>query len=189
MADDTLKGRRALVIVTNYGAEESELLTPIEYLRGHGADVTVAAKERGPIRTLVFDKDPGKEIEADTTFAEVDPTDFDVVVVPGGTLNADALRLEPEAQRIVKAFSGAGRPIAAICHAPWLLAEAGLTKGASLTSWQSLETDLRNAGADWKDEEVVVDREGGYALITSRSPNDLDAFTAAISEALTAKAA
>jgi protease I len=183
---ETLTGRKALVIATNYGVESSELLVPIEFLRAHGAEVTVAAPEKSDIQTLVMDTKPGKSIPADAVLADVDPANFDVVVVPGGTLNADALRRNADAQHIVQKISGAGKPVAAICHAPWLLVEAGLARGAELTSYSTLQSDLKNAGAAWQDREVVVDHDRGYTLITSRSPADLDAFTQAIEQAVTA---
>lgn len=183
---ETLTGRKALVMATNSGVESSELLVPIEFLRSHGAQVTVAAPERGQISTLVMDAEPGQSITADAVLADVNPDDFDTVVVPGGTLNADGLRRNADAQRIVKAISGSGKPVAAICHAPWLLVESGLAKGAELTSYPSIQSDLKNAGADWHDQEVVIDSGHGYTLITSRSPADLDAFTQAIEQAVTA---
>ena len=173
----------ALVITTNYGVEQDELTVPLQALRDAGIDVTVAAVSNEPIETLVGDKDPGESVTPDTTLSDVDPSAFDLLVVPGGTINADQLRGEADALNIVRAFARDGKTIAAICHAPWLLVEADLTRGKTLTSWSSLATDVRNSGATWVDQELVTDDADGWTLITSRSPEDLDAFTGAITSA------
>ncbi|PYY49257.1 protease [Curtobacterium sp. MCLR17_043] len=178
----TLDGKKVLVITTNYGVEQDEIVVPTEQLRERGASVTVAAKETGTIQTLVGDKDPGQTLEPDTTIAGVDAKDFDALVIPGGTINADTLRQEPRAATLVQAFAEASKPVAAICHGPWTLVEAGVLSGKTVTSFPSLQTDLRNAGAEWVDQEVQVD--GGF--ITSRTPDDLPAFVDAIESALTA---
>ncbi|OIJ68368.1 type 1 glutamine amidotransferase domain-containing protein [Streptomyces mangrovisoli] len=187
MADRPLDGHRVLALVTNYGVEQDELLVPLKRLREAGADVTVAAATSDPVLTLVGDKDSGESVAPDTTFDGVDPGDHQLLLLPGGTLNADQLRLDGKALTLVKAFAESGRPIAAICHGPWALVEADAVRGKTLTSYPSLRTDIRNAGAkSWVDEPVVSDAAGGYTLITSRTPKDLDAFLDAISEALTA---
>jgi len=173
----------ALVITTNYGIEQDELTEPVKALRDAGIQVTIAAVSSDPIVTLVGDKDPGEKITPDTTLADVDPASFDLLVVPGGTINADQLRVESDALNIARAFARDGKTIAAICHAPWLLVEADLTRGKTLTSFQTLATDVRNSGATWVDEELVTDSEDGWTLITSRSPDDLPAFTGAITSA------
>ena len=178
----TLDGKKILVITTNYGVEQDEIVVPTEQLRERGASVTVAAKETGTIQTLVGDKDPGQTLEPDTTLAGVDANDFDALVIPGGTINADTLRQEARAATLVQAFAEASKPVAAICHGPWTLVEAGVLSGKTVTSFPSLQTDLRNAGAEWVDQEVQVD--GGF--ITSRTPDDLPAFVDAIESALTA---
>ncbi|MGN7222210.1 type 1 glutamine amidotransferase domain-containing protein [Curtobacterium flaccumfaciens] len=178
----TLDGKKVLVITTNYGVEQDEIVVPTEQLRERGASVTVAAKETGTIQTLVGDKDPGQTLEPDTTIAGVDAKDFDALVIPGGTINADTLRQESRAATLVQAFVEASKPVAAICHGPWTLVEAGVLSGKTVTSFPSLQTDLRNAGAEWVDQEVQVD--GGF--ITSRTPDDLPAFVDAIESALTA---
>jgi protease I len=183
MAD--FAGRRILAIATNYGVEQDELVVPTTHLRDLGADVTVAAQSAELIRTLVGDREPGRAVRAHTTLAEVDPDEFDLLLVPGGTLNADALRLDRDAVAIAKSFAATGRPIAAICHGPWLLVEADVVSGKTLTSYPSLATDIRNAHAShWVDEPAVLDRANGYALVTSRTPDDLDAFTSAIDAVL-----
>ncbi|MCU0116302.1 type 1 glutamine amidotransferase domain-containing protein [Curtobacterium poinsettiae] len=178
----TLDGKKILVITTNYGVEQDEIVVPTEQLRERGASVTVAAKETGTIQTLVGDKDPGQTLEPDTTLAGVDANDFDALVIPGGTINADTLRQESRAATLVQAFAETSKPVAAICHGPWTLVEAGVLSGKTVTSFPSLQTDLRNAGAEWVDQEVQVD--GGF--ITSRTPDDLPAFVDAIESALTA---
>ncbi|KHL17780.1 protease I [Mumia flava] len=184
MAD--LSGRNVLAIVTNYGVEQDELVVPVERLRGSRAAVTVAAQSEGEIQTLVGDKDPGKTVRADTTYGAVDADAYDLLVIPGGTLNADSLRLDADAMGLVTAFAAASKPVAAICHGPWALVETGLVRGKRLTSYASLATDIRNAGAqEWTDEEVVVDAANGFRLITSRTPKDLDAFLGAVEDALT----
>ncbi|MFF6992619.1 DJ-1/PfpI/YhbO family deglycase/protease [Streptomyces sp. NPDC010273] len=185
MADKPLNGHRVLALVTNYGVEQDELLVPLKRLREDGADVTVAAATADPIQTLVGDKDPGETVRPDATFEVVDPGDHQLLLLPGGTLNADQLRLDDKALAIVKAFVSSGRPVAAICHGPWALVEADAVKGKTLTSYASLRTDIRNAGAaSWVDKPVVSDTEGGYTLVTSRTPKDLDAFVDAINKAL-----
>ncbi|PFG41577.1 protease I [Isoptericola jiangsuensis] len=185
MPTTDLTGRTVLAIVTDYGVEQDELVVPLEHLRERGAVVTVASTSTDPVQTLVGDKDPGRTVPVDVVLDDVDPAGFDLLLVPGGTLNADSLRLEQAASRIVRAFTGSGRPVAAICHGPWALVEAGVVAGKSLTSYASLQTDVRNAGAAaWRDEEVVVDDAEGWRLITSRDPGDLDAFLGAVDEAL-----
>ena len=147
MSETTLSGYRVLAIVTNYGVEQDELVVPVEHLRERGATVVVAAASRDVIQTLVGDKDPGRTVQPDATFGDAG-SDFDLLLIPGGTLNADALRLESGAVDTVRSFASSGRPVAAICHGPWALAEAGVVEGRTVTSYPSLRTDLRNAGAD-----------------------------------------
>ena len=179
-----LEGRSILVLSSNFGTETSEIRTPLSALREAGATVTVAATEPGVVTTLELDREPGPEVPVDTTYAQVRAIDHDALVIPGGTLNADQLRADETAQQLVRAVASAGRPVAAICHAPWLLVDSGLADGRELTSVRTIRADLANAGAHWRDEEVVVDDAGGYRLITSRTPEDLDAFVAAIIDAL-----
>lgn len=132
----TLDGKKVLVITTNYGVEQDEIVVPTEQLRERGASVTVAAKETGTIQTLVGDKDPGQTLEPDTTIAGVDAKDFDALVIPGGTINADTLRQESRAATLVQAFAEASKPVAAICHGPWTLVEAGVLSGKTVTSFR-----------------------------------------------------
>ncbi|MEU3747817.1 MULTISPECIES: type 1 glutamine amidotransferase domain-containing protein [Streptomyces] len=180
----SLDGRNVLVLTTNYGTEQDELTRPMATLREAGAHVTVAAQKEGGIRTLVADRDPGDRVRPDTTLARATADGFDAVVVPGGTVNADRLRTDDEARRLLRAFAGAGKIVAAICHGPWILVDSGLAEGRELTSYPSIRPDLENAGATWLDEEVVVDTAGGHPLITSRRPKDIDAFARAIVDAL-----
>ncbi|MFJ7988636.1 type 1 glutamine amidotransferase domain-containing protein [Streptomyces sp. NPDC096351] len=182
----SLAGKNVLILTTNFGTEQDELVRPAADLRKAGAAVTVAAQKDEAVRTVVSDRDPGAVVPPDTTLAKASEEDYAAVVVPGGTVNADQLRTDADARRLLAAFAEAGKPVAAICHGPWLLVDSGLARGRDLTSYPSLRPDLENAGATWTDREVVVDTSGGHTLITSRNPGDLDAFTTAIADALRA---
>ncbi|MDP5309777.1 type 1 glutamine amidotransferase domain-containing protein [Streptomyces poriferorum] len=184
MTEHDVSRRKVLAIVTNYGVEQDELVVPVDHLRGWGAQVDVAAMTKGPVETLVGDREPGRTLDPDLTLDDVDPATYDLLLVPGGTLNADTLRTQSSADRIVRAFTGSGRPVAAICHGPWVLVEAGAVAGKRLTSYASLQTDIRNAGGDWADLPVVTDDSGGWTLITSRNPGDLEPFIREIDTAL-----
>jgi protease I len=170
MADQTLQGRKIAVLATN-GFEQSELEKPVEALKAAGAEVEVISLKAGQIQGVEHD-DKGRMVDVDRVLADVDADAYDGLVLPGGVGNPDKLRVQPSAVDFVRSFSQAGKPIAAICHGPWTLINAGAIDGRRMTSWPSLEADLRNAGADWVDEEVVVDR----GLVTSRKPDDLPAF-------------
>lgn len=185
MAHVDLTGKRVLAIATNYGVEQDEIVVPVEHLRGDGATVDVATADEGDIETLVNDKDPGKRVPSTTTLDAVDGIgEYDLLLIPGGAVNADKLRLDEKAVAIAQDFIAAGKPVAAICHAPWTLIETGRVRGKRLTSFWSLQTDVRNAGGDWQDASVVVDDSDGWTLITSRNPKDLDDFVGAIDELL-----
>ncbi|GIG67485.1 type 1 glutamine amidotransferase domain-containing protein [Phytomonospora endophytica] len=184
MESTSLRGRRVLAIVTNYGVEQDELLVPVARLREGGAQVDVAAAENEPIRTLVGDKDPGETVDPSLTISAADASAYDLLLIPGGTLNADKLRQDGAAVGLVGAFRTGGRAVAAICHGPWVLVEADAARGKTLTSYASLRTDIRNAGGEWVDRSVVSDDTGGWTLITSRDPGDLDDFVGAIAKAL-----
>ncbi|HEY3482932.1 MAG TPA: DJ-1/PfpI family protein, partial [Streptomyces sp.] len=138
MASNDLKGRTVLVIVTNYGVEQDELLVPVARLRDGGASVDVAAATDEPVQTLVGDKDPGKTVEPTTTLGDADPSAYDLLLLPGGTLNADQLRQNTDAVSAVRSFASTGRPVAAICHGPWTLIDADAVRGKRLTSYPSL---------------------------------------------------
>ncbi|CAM5313150.1 type 1 glutamine amidotransferase domain-containing protein [Streptomyces atroolivaceus] len=186
MTDNSVNQRKVLAVVTNYGVEQDELLVPVDRLRGAGAQVDVAAVSMDDIVTLVGDKDPGKTVRPDLTLADADPAAYDLLLIPGGTLNADTLRLQSAATGIVRSFTDSGRPVAAICHGPWALVEAGVVADKRMTSYASLRTDIRNAGGEWTDEPVVTDGSGGWTLITSRNPGDLEPFVREIDTVLAA---
>lgn len=174
----TLTGRRILIMATD-GFEQSELEVPLERLADAGADVDVASISSGKITGWDGD-DWGEDVEVDLTLAEVSVDRYDALVLPGGQINPDLLRVEERAIEIIRDFAGAGKPVAAICHAPWLLVEAGLAKGRQMTSYKSIRTDVANAGAEVLDEAVVEDGN----LITSRCPDDLPDFCDAIVNAV-----
>jgi protease I len=170
MAQPSLEGVKIAILATD-GFEQVELTEPRKALQDAGADTEVVAPKAGRIRGWKT-KDWGDEVGVDATLEDADPKDYDALVLPGGVMNPDHLRMEPRAVAFVKAFFDAGKPIAAICHGPWTLIESGAVRGHRMTSWPSLQTDLRNAGANWVDQEVVVDGK----LVTSRKPDDLPAF-------------
>lgn len=163
---------KILMIATD-GFEDSELLVPRQTLIDRGATVTLASLQLSEIKG-----DNGKTIMPDATVDDVDSKEFDALVLPGGTKNPDKLRMEESVVYTIKKFVDAGKPVAAICHGPWLLAEADVLRGRTVTSWPSIRTDLRNAGAEVVDKEVVVDGN----LVTSRKPEDIPAFTNAFIE-------
>lgn len=170
MPETSLEGCRIAILAT-HGFESSELFEPKEALEDAGAEVHVIAPESGEIKSWKM-KTWGEPAHVDLLLDDANPEDYDALVLPGGVMNPDALRINPLAVDFVRAFVEAGKPIAAICHGPWTLIEAGAVRGRVLTSWPSLRTDLINAGAKWVDEEVVADK----GLITSRKPSDLPAF-------------
>ena len=174
-----LNGKKIAILATDH-FEEAELTTPRDELAKAGAQVKVYSSSTDPIQAVEGDTTPTQKIDVDGTFGDLDVETVDAVVVPGGTVNADHIRTDEDAQEIVREAYDRGLVLAVICHGPWLLVNAGLADGKRLTSYQSLALDLKNAGATWVDEEVVVDGN----LITSRNPDDLPAFVDAITEAL-----
>jgi protease I len=172
-----LDGKHVAILVATEGTEQIELTEPRKALESAGADVDLLSTEAGEVQAFNH-LDKGDTFTADKAVGDADPGDYDALMLPGGVANPDNLRTHPEAVGFVRAFFEAGKPVAAICHAPWTLVEADVVRGRKLTSWPSLQTDIRNAGGEWVDEEVVVD-EG---LVTSRKPDDLPAFNAKIVE-------
>ena len=171
----TITGRRIAVLATD-GVEEVELTTPVEALRAAGALITLVSLKAGRIQAMNEDVNPAGTHQVDLAVAEADAASFDGLLLPGGTTNPDKLRLDEDAVNFVKGFVSSGKPIAAICHGPWMLINAGGVAGHTMTSWPSLQVDLRNAGATWIDQTVVKDGR----LVTSRNPKDLPAFCEAI---------
>jgi protease I len=167
-----LAGKTVAVVATD-GFEQSELTEPVKALKSEGAEVHVIAPNAGEIQGMQHDE-KGQKVRVDKTLGEVDAGDYDALVLPGGVANPDRLRLEREAIAFIRRFVEDDKPIAAICHGPWTLIDAGGVEGRRMTSWPSLKCDLKNAGAQWVDEEVVVDN----GLVTSRKPADLPAFCA-----------
>ena len=168
-----------IVIVASDGFEQVELTTPQKQLRDAGATIHVATPDGGPIKGWYFDK-WGDETIGDLKIEDIDVAAYDAMVLPGGQINPDVLRANAGAVQKIKDFAATGKPLAAICHAPWLLIEADLVRGKRLTSFKSIRTDLKNAGAEAVDEQVAQDGN----LITSRNPDDLDAFCKAIVDAV-----
>ncbi len=168
-----------IMILATDGFEQSELEVPLKKLREKGATVDIVSLEPGEIKGWDGD-DWGSPVTVDRTLGEADVGDYDALVLPGGQINPDLLRVEQKAISFIKKFHDTGRPLAAICHAPWLLIEAGVVNGRKATSYHSIRTDMKNAGAKWEDSPSVRDAN----IITSRNPKDLDAFVAAIVEAI-----
>lgn len=165
-----LRNKRVAALVDN-GFEQSELLEPKKALEAAGANVDVVSPQSGKVKGWQH-TDWGQEVGVDRALGSARADEYDALLLPGGVMNPDKLRANPQAVAFVKAFVDAGKPIAAICHGPWTLIEAGATRGRRMTSWPSLQSDLRNAGADWIDQEVVTDN----GLVTSRKPDDIPAF-------------
>ncbi len=170
-----LDGFRVAVLATD-GFEEVELTEPVKALKDAGANVTILSLKSGQIQGVRHDVDKTVKINVDRAVGEVTAEEFDGVHLPGGTVNADTLRMEPEVQAFLRAMQEADKPLTAICHAPWELVSAGLVRGRTLTSYHSLQDDIRNAGGNWLDQEVVED--GNW--VTSRQPGDLPAFNRAM---------
>jgi protease I len=171
-----LKDRKVAFLATD-GVEQVELTEPKKALEQAGATVHVISPKGGEIKAWKM-KDWGETIRSDKSLDQAKAADYDALVLPGGVINPDDLRTDPRAVSFVKEFAQSGKPVAAICHGPWTLIEAGVVKGRKITSWPSLKTDLKNAGANWVDEQVVLD--GNF--ITSRKPDDISAFSRKIIE-------
>jgi protease I len=172
-----LEGKRIAFLMSNEGVEQVEFTEPRKAVEEAGAEVDVIAPEEGEIQAFNH-LDKADTFPVDRSTAEISPDDYDGVVLPGGVANPDQLRTDENAVRFIREFFEAGKPVGVICHGPWTLVEADVVKGRRLTSWPSLQTDIRNAGGNWVDEEVVVDS----GLVSSRKPDDLPAFCAKIVE-------
>ena len=171
-----LTGKKIAILATN-GFEQSELEVPRDRLKKAGATVDIVSLAAGEIKGW-DKKDWGRTVKVDKTLDQVSASDYDALVLPGGQINPDLLRVEPKALNFIKDVFNAKKIVAAVCHAPWLLIEVGIAKGRRMTSYNSIKTDVINAGARWEDSEVVIDQ----GLITSRNPGDLEAFSAKIIE-------
>jgi protease I len=174
---DELSGRRVAILAAD-GVEQVELEKPRDAVREAGAEVTLLSIKDGEIQAMNGDINKGDTFTVDAVVSSVSPDDFDALILPGGTVNPDKLRADEDAVGFVRSMVQAGKPVGAICHGPWTLAEADVVRGRTLTSYPSIRTDLRNAGAEVVDEEVVTDQ----GLVTSRNPDDLPAFCAKIVE-------
>jgi protease I len=176
MANKNLQGKKIAILVTD-GFEQAELLEPRKALDEVGAETKVVSLKSGKIKGWKF-TDWGQEVPVDVTLDSVRGEDFDALLLPGGVINPDKLRMDPKAVAFVKSFFDANKPVAAICHGPWTIIEAGAAKGRKIASWPSIKTDLRNAGAEWIDKEAVTDGN----LVTARKPDDIPAFNRAMIE-------
>ena len=172
-----LQGKRIAFLTATEGVEQVELTEPWKALEKAGAELELLSTKRGTVQAFNH-LDKADTFPVDKVVSEADPIEYDGLVLPGGVANPDQLRLSEDAVRFVRTFFEQGKPVGAICHAPWTLIEAGIVKGRTLTSWPSLRTDIRNAGGEWVDQEVNVDR----GLVTSRKPADLPAFSAKLVE-------
>jgi len=168
--EQSLKGKKVAILATD-GFEQSELTEPLNALENAGATAHIVSPKAGAIKGWKH-TEWGDSFAVDATLEEADPHHYDALVLPGGVMNPDKLRRDPKVQQFVRSFFEEGKPVGAICHGPWTLIDAGVVKGRKVTSYETIQTDLKNAGADWVDQEVVVDN----GLVTSRKPDDLPAF-------------
>lgn len=175
MQRNKLDGLKVAIIVFNY-FEQVEMTSPRQALEQAGAQVTLISPNSGPLTGMNHDVEKADTFQVDMNLDQANPNDFDALMIPGGTVNADNLRINPQAQNFARQFDRAGKPMAVICHAPWLLVSSGLVKGRTLTSWPTIQDDIRNAGGNRVDQKVVQDRN----WVTSRGPQDLEAFNPAM---------
>jgi len=174
---DSLKGKKIAIIATD-GVEQVELVKPREAVEAAGAETELLSPESGEIQAMNGDIEPADRFQVDKPVSDASPDDYDGLILPGGTVNADRLRIEDDVIQFVQKHFASGKPVGVICHGPWTLVEADLVRGRTLTSYPSIRTDIRNAGGEVVDEEVVVDQ----GLVSSRNPDDLPAFCAKIVE-------
>jgi len=167
---DQLSGKKIAILVAD-GFEQVEMTDPRAALDNEGADTRIVSVKSGQIQGM-HHADKGEKFDVDLTLDDTDPADFDALLIPGGLMNPDTLRSTPKALEFARHFFEEGKPVAAICHGPWVLIDAGVVRGRTLTSWPAIKTDVRNAGGNWVDQEVVVDN----GLVTSRKPDDIPAF-------------
>lgn len=179
----SLTGKTVAFLVSGEGIEQIELTSPWQAVEQAGGTPQLVSPQEGKVQAYNH-LDKGDTFTVDATTDSADASSYDALVLPGGVANPDALRTDKQAVAFAKSFFEAGKPVAAICHASWTLVEADVVRGRTITSWPSLQTDLTNAGASWVDEQVVVDAEGPNTLVTSRNPDDLDAFNQALVEAV-----
>lgn len=176
-----LSDKKVAFLLTR-GVEQIELTSPRQALDEAGAQTFIVSPSEGTLQAMEGDWEHADVFDVDVPVTEATAADYDMLVLPGGTLNADSLRLNEDACRLVEDFFAADKPVAAICHAPWILAQTGLAKGRKLTSYAAVKVDMENAGAQWEDSELVIDGN----LITSRNPGDLEAFNKALIDTLSA---
>ena len=176
---NVLNGKRVAFLVANEGIEQVELTEPWKAVKEAGASPTLVAPESGKAQAFNH-LDKADAFDVDVAVDKANADDYDLLVLPGGVANPDQLRTEPKAVAFVKSFFAAGKPVGVICHGPWTLVEADVVRDRTITSWPSVQTDIRNAGGNWVDEEVVVDNNGPNVLISSRKPDDLKAFSDAL---------
>lgn len=181
-----LNGKRIAFLVANQGVEQVELTSPWDAVKRAGGEPVLLAPEKEQVQAVNGDVEKGDTFDPDHAVSSATADDFDALVLPGGVASPDKLRIDKDAMAFVKAFAAAGKPIAAICHGPWSLVETDLVRGKTLTSWPSLQTDIRNAGGTWQDVEVFTCPAQGFTLVTSRKPDDLVAFNRASIEAFSA---
>jgi protease I len=176
-----LAGKRVAFVIANEGAEQVELTSPWHAVKKAGGEAVLVAPQAGKAQAFKH-LDKGDAFDVDLTTAQAKAEQFAALILPGGVVNADQLRMDDNAVQLVKDFFDSGRPVGVICHGPWTIVEADRVEGRTLTSWPSLQTDIRNAGGDWVDEEVQICTNGPNTLISSRKPDDLKAFNAKLVE-------